>query len=60
MVIDYSILLMKTTNHPDLVEFERIQEIMYQNVNDFYEKVMKPHRYAYEVFSRFPLSSGTI
>lgn len=59
-IIDYSVETMKVTNHPDLEEFERNQEIMHRNVNNFYQKVMKPHRYAYLVFSRVPLSEGTV
>ena len=36
LIIDYSVELMKVTNHPDLEEFERNQEIIHRNVNNFY------------------------
>lgn len=33
---------------------------MHQNVENFYNQALKPHRYAYKVYSKVPISTGTI
>lgn len=58
--IEMAIQVMRVTEHADLEEFERNQEILIKNVNNFYTKALKPHRYEYEVFSRVPVASATV
>lgn len=59
-IIDFSVEMLRASESDKLDQFKRNQKIMHDNVNNFYEKALKPHRYAYQVYSKVPLSRGTV
>lgn len=59
-IIDFSIEMMKAAGDSKLSQYQRNAQIMHQNVNNFYHKALRPHRFAYQVYSKVPLSRGTI
>lgn len=52
--------MLRATEDPRFEQFEKNAQIMHNNVNNFYLKALKPHRYAYSVFSKTPISRGTL
>jgi hypothetical protein len=59
-IIDFAIEMMKAAEDPKLNSFEKNAKIMHQNVENFYKQALKPHRFAYKVYSKVPLSNGTV
>jgi hypothetical protein len=59
-VIDFAVEMMRVANDDKLKEFEKNQNIVRTNVRNFYKKALAPHRFAYKVFSRVPISQGTV
>jgi len=59
-VIDFAVEMMRVANDDKLKDFEKNQGIVRTNVRNFYRKALQPHRFAYKVFSRVPISQGTV
>lgn len=59
-IIDFAVEMMRVAEDDKLGEFEKNQKIVHNNVNNFFRKALKPHRYAYNVYSRVPISQGTV
>jgi hypothetical protein len=59
-VIDFSVEMLRAAGDENLEMMERNQKVMHKNVKNFYKTQLQPARYAYGVFSKVPLSQGTV
>lgn len=59
-IIDFSVEMLRIAQHPQLANFEKNQAIVHENVKNFYSDVLKPHRFAYNIYSKVPISQGTV
>jgi hypothetical protein len=59
-VIDFSVEMLRAAGDDNLEMFERNQKVMHRNVKNFYKTQLAPARFAYKVFSKVPVSQGTV
>lgn len=58
-IIDFAVEMLRAAGDSKLDQFERNQKVMHRNVRSFYG-AMRPHRFAYKVYSKVPVSQGTV
>lgn len=59
-ILNFHIQVLEASNDPLAENYRTQLKAFSKNAKNFYENILKPHRYYYGVFTKVPLSEGTV